>query len=245
MFHLDANARICGASKVQTPAGRDSVAKSAATPAAGRRAAALACIRHKRHPAVMVKISRVTTKSGDAGETGLGDGSRIAKTHPRIEAVGAVDEANSAIGVARAGLAEEFSEIDAQLGRIQNDLFDLGADLATPAAGHEPGNAPLRVTEAQVDRIEAATEALNAGLPPLKSFILPAGKSGAAELHLARALARRAERAVLALAESGAEVGTPVRLYVNRLSDFLFVAARYVCVKSDGETLWRPGGGGA
>lgn len=190
----------------------------------------------------MVKINKVTTKTGDGGETGLGDGGRIAKTDPRIEAIGAVDEANSAIGVARAALSGEAADLDAQLSRIQNDLFDLGADLSTPPTDRDLGYEPLRVTEAQVDWIEAQTETLNADLPPLKSFVLPAGKAGAAELHLARALARRAERAVLALSETAAEVAEPVRLYVNRLSDFLFIAARYVGVKSGSETLWRPGG---
>ena len=199
----------------------------------------------------MVRLNKITTRTGDDGETGLADGARLAKTHPRIEAIGAVDEANSAIGVARARLGPEFAALDDLLAQIQNDLFDLGAELSTPepapdpspepaeAQSPAPNPAPLRITEDQVARLEAALAQLNEGLPPLRSFVLPAGAHGGAELHLARALARRAERAILAVAARG----RPMRLYANRLSDFLFVAARYVNLKTGGEPLWRPGGG--
>ena len=176
----------------------------------------------------MVKLNRIYTRTGDDGSTGLVDGSRVAKTAARVAAMGEVDEANSAIGGA---LTAKLPAVVAdELLRIQNDLFDLGADLATP--GDLDG--ALRIVPAQVERLEAAIDALNRDLPPLTSFILPGG--AAAALHLARAITRRAERAVVAVED----IGGPARAYINRLSDYLFVAARVV---NDGaETLWQPGG---
>jgi cob(I)alamin adenosyltransferase len=161
------------------------------------------------------------------------DGSRVSKADPRMEAIGDVDEANSAIGVARVALGA--GEIDAMLSRIQNDLFDLGADFATPAgiAG------ALRIQPSQVAWLEQAIDALNAPLDPLTSFVLPAGTPGAAALHLARAITRRAERA--AVAAAGAGLSADALAYLNRLSDFLFVAARVVNQSAGGDVLWQPG----
>ncbi|KQN20607.1 cob(I)yrinic acid a c-diamide adenosyltransferase [Sphingomonas sp. Leaf33] len=183
----------------------------------------------------MVKLNRIYTRTGDAGTTGLVDGSRVSKADTRMAAIGDVDEANSAIGVARTAL--EDGAVANELARIQNDLFDLGADLATP--GDIPG--ALRVTPAQVERLEQAIDALNADLEPLTSFILPGGMPAAAHLHLARAIVRRAERAAVALADHAA-VGAPALAYVNRLSDYLFVAGRYVNQKGHADVLWVPGG---
>lgn len=183
----------------------------------------------------MVKLNRIYTRTGDAGTTGLVDGSRVSKADVRMEAIGDVDEANSAIGVARTAL--DSGPVADELARIQNDLFDLGADLATP--GDIPG--ALRVTAAQVERLERAIDMLNAELDPLTSFILPGGCAAAAHLHLARAIVRRTERAVVAMAEA-VDVGLTARAYVNRLSDYLFVAGRYVNQKGRGDVLWVPGG---
>jgi len=178
----------------------------------------------------MVKLNRIYTRTGDAGTTGLVDGSRVSKAEPVMTVVGDVDEANSAVGLAVAIGVE--AELAAELARIQNDLFDLGADLATPAgiAG------ALRVVPAQVERLERAIDAMNDALPSLTSFILPGGDNGAAALHLARATVRRAERAMVAAGVDGAALA-----YVNRLSDFLFVAARWVNRDGDGDVLWVPG----
>jgi len=188
----------------------------------------------------MVRLDRIYTRGGDAGATSLATGARRRKDDLRVEAYGDVDETNSAIGVARVGLAE--AELDAMLARIQNDLFDLGAELATPLDPGKP--APewrLTVTDAQVDRLEREIDALNAPLPPLKSFVLPGGTAAAAHLHLARAICRRAERVMVSLANADGEEVAPTALrYVNRLSDFLFVAARYVN-REQGDVLWRPG----
>ena len=178
----------------------------------------------------MVKLNKIYTRTGDAGTTGLVDGSRVSKADPLVTAIGDVDEANSAIGVARAALGG--GPLGALLARIQNDLFDLGADLATPAEIE----GALRVAPGQVDWLEAQIDALNADLTPLTSFILPAGDAGAAALHLARAVTRRAERAAVA-----ARAGAQPLVYLNRLSDFLFVAARAVNQKGTGEVLWVPG----
>lgn len=178
----------------------------------------------------MVKLNKIYTRTGDAGTTGLVDGSRVSKADPLVTAIGDVDEANSAIGVARAALGD--GPLETLLARIQNDLFDLGADLATPAEIE----GALRVAPGQVDWLEAQIDALNADLAPLTSFILPAGDAGAAALHLARAVTRRAERAAVA-----ARAGAQPLAYLNRLSDFLFVAARAVNQKGTGEVLWVPG----
>ena len=182
----------------------------------------------------MVKLTKIYTRTGDAGTTGLVDGSRRSKADARLVAIGEVDEANSAIGVA--SLSVEGA-IAARLTRIQNDLFDLGADLATP--GEVEG--ALRILPEQVARLEAEIDAMNADLAPLTSFILPGGGPAAAHLHLARAIARRAERAAVALAGHEA-VNGPALAYLNRLSDWLFVAARVVNQKGASDVLWVPGG---
>ncbi|MHA6724111.1 cob(I)yrinic acid a,c-diamide adenosyltransferase [Sphingomonas sp. RS2018] len=182
----------------------------------------------------MVKLTKIYTRTGDAGTTGLVDGSRVSKADPRMAAIGDVDEANSAIGVALSSLTDDV--VRAELGRIQNDLFDLGADLATPLEIE----GALRVTARQVERLEQAIDTLNADLAPLQSFILPAGDAGAAALHLARTVARRAERSVVACGES-TPLSPEVAAYINRLSDYLFVAARYVNQSAGSDVLWVPG----
>ena len=182
----------------------------------------------------MVTLSRIYTKTGDSGETGLGDGSRVSKASARITAIGAVDEANSAIGVARV-VAD--GEMDAMLARIQNDLFDLGADLSVPEDGRK-AEGRLRIAEAQVARLEGEIDALNANLAPLTSFILPGGTALAAHLHLARAIARRAEAAIVAMAAQETINSAAIR-YANRLSDHLFVMAR--AANGGEDVLWIPG----
>ena len=182
----------------------------------------------------MVKLNRIYTKTGDAGTTGLGDGSRVAKNAPRMEAIGAVDEANAALGLAR--LAAK-GKIDTLLAAIQNDLFDLGADLCVPDSGRKTA-AALRITDRQVTRLEREIDTFNAKLKPLNSFVLPGGTALAAELHLARTLVRRAERAMVALAETE-NVGAPAMRYINRLSDHLFVLSRTANRGKD--VLWVPG----
>ena len=177
----------------------------------------------------MVKLNKIYTRTGDAGTTGLVDGSRVSKANPVMAAIGDVDEANSAIGVA-VPLVEP--RLRAELSRIQNDLFDLGADLATP----EGIAGALRIVPAQVAWLEAAIDAMNDALSPLASFILPAGDNGAAAMHLARAIVRRAERAMVAAEAMGAAL-----MYINRLSDYLFVAARWVNREGGGDVLWVPG----
>jgi len=189
----------------------------------------------------MVRLNRIYTRTGDDGTTGLGDGSRVRKDDLRVEAYGTVDETNAAIGMARVALAGNAG-IDAMLMRIQNDLFDLGADLCTPDTGEPLGYEPLRIVASQVEALERDIDALNARLAPLRSFVLPAGAPGAAALHLARTISRRAERVMVALAADPDErIGTPAMHYINRLSDFLFVASR--CVNNDGanDVLWVPG----
>ncbi|HEU4961303.1 MAG TPA: cob(I)yrinic acid a,c-diamide adenosyltransferase [Sphingomonas sp.] len=179
----------------------------------------------------MVKLNKIYTRTGDAGTTGLVDGSRVSKADPRMAAIGDVDEANSAVGVAIASLPG--GSLGDELARVQNELFDLGADLATPA-GIEGA---LRMTANQVARLEAAIDALNADLAPLTSFVLPGGDPAAAALHLARAVTRRAERSAVEIGDAN-----PAALaYLNRLSDFLFVAARYVNKTGTGDVLWQPG----
>ncbi|MGF1629038.1 MAG: cob(I)yrinic acid a,c-diamide adenosyltransferase [Kiloniellaceae bacterium] len=188
----------------------------------------------------MVKLTRIYTKGGDKGKTALGSGKRVAKHHPRVAAYGTVDEANAAVGLARlhtAGLPDPA--VDAILGRVQNDLFDLGADLATPQV-ENPQYPPLRIVAEQVDRLEGEIDRLNAGLAPLNSFVLPGGTPAAAYLHLARTVTRRAEREITQLAESETINPEAVR-YVNRLSDLFFVMSRYVNDRGAGDVLWEPG----
>ncbi|RUM25021.1 cob(I)yrinic acid a,c-diamide adenosyltransferase [Rhizobium vallis] len=189
----------------------------------------------------MVKLNKIYTKTGDDGTTGLVSGPRRTKDDLRVEAYGTIDEANSAIGLARLHTSG-LPDLDAMLMLIQNDLFDLGADLATPDTGEPPAYEPLRIVETQVDRIERDIDQLNAGLEPLKSFILPGGSPAAAYLHLARTVARRAERLIVALARTEGEiVGEAAMKYVNRLSDFLFVAARHANDQGQADVLWVPG----
>ena len=181
----------------------------------------------------MVKLNKIYTKTGDSGETGLTDASRVGKSSPRIEAIGAVDETSSAIGVAR---LDAEGDNDAMLARIQHDLFDLGADLSMPGEGAND----LRIVPAQVERLEREIDAMNGRLSPLTSFVLPGGTAFAAHLHLARAISRRAERAIVALA--GKETVNPALLqYINRLSDHLFVMARAANDQGMGDVLWVPG----
>ncbi|MEK9968785.1 MAG: cob(I)yrinic acid a,c-diamide adenosyltransferase [Ferrovibrio sp.] len=188
----------------------------------------------------MVKLDRIYTRGGDKGMTSLGNGERVPKHDLRVEAFGAVDEANAAIGLAR--LHTAGSDLDAMLSRIQNDLFDLGADLCTPEQeDDDPRRRPaLRVAQVQVDRLEAEIDAMNARLSPLTSFILPGGSAAAAHLHLARTIVRRAERLVTALQD--AERINPAALsYINRLSDHLFVAGRHANQDGAADVLWVPG----
>lgn len=189
----------------------------------------------------MVKLNKIYTRTGDAGDTGLVDGSRRPKYDVRLAAIGEVDEANSAIGLAR---LESRGEYDDMLKRLQHDLFDLGADLATPLApprkGMEDGVAALRIVAAQVARLEREIDALNEHIDPLNSFVLPGGSKLAAALHLARAIARRAERAACELAAKE-EVNPEAVRYLNRLSDFLFVLARAANENGSRDVLWEPG----
>jgi cob(I)alamin adenosyltransferase len=191
----------------------------------------------------MVRLNKIYTRTGDDGTTGLGSGERRRKDDLRVEAYGTVDEANAAIGLARLSTADD-KPIDAMLSAIQNDLFDLGAELATLPTDTPPPYEPLRMTQAQVDRLEREIDRLNADLSPLRSFVLPGGTKAAAALHLARTITRRAERLMVALA-AAEPVGAPALKYVNRLSDFLFVAARYVNHNAEGDgagdVLWVPG----
>ena len=190
----------------------------------------------------MVKLNKIYTRTGDGGTTGLVDGSRIAKSAPLMAAVGDVDEANSAIGLAAAAL-DPASDEAAMLSRIQNELFDLGADLATPADaehGFGPHDMALRIVPGQIARLEAEIDGMNEALESLRSFILPGGTEAAARLHLARAVTRRAERAAVA---AGAERDlNPLALsYLNRLSDHLFVLTRHINAAAGGDILWKPG----
>ena len=186
----------------------------------------------------LVKLNKIYTRTGDKGTAGLVDGSRVAKNSARMLAIGEVDEANSAIGVAIAALSEGQS-FAGQLRMIQNELFDLGADIATPF-GTEFEEHALRMVPRQVTRLEEEIDAMNADLSPLTSFILPGGSPTVAALHLTRATIRRAERACVALAAEE-QVGEAALAYINRLSDHLFVAARWVAAAEGGDVLWRPG----
>lgn len=190
----------------------------------------------------MVKLNKIYTRTGDDGTTGLGSGERRLKSDLRVEAYGAVDEANACIGMARVHTAIEHPDIDAMLYRIQNDMFDLGADLSTPDTGKDLGYEPLRIIASQTTRIEADIDALNAGLEPLRSFVLNGGSPAAAALHLARTVARRAERVMVALAQDpGEHVNREGIRYINRVSDLLFVAARVVNDNGKADVLWVPG----
>lgn len=184
----------------------------------------------------MVRLTRIYTKGGDAGETSLGDGARVPKDALRVEAYGTVDEANAAVGLAR---LRTKGEADAMLARIQNDLFDLGADLCRPGLPAS-GDKALRVNDAQVERLEREIDAMNAKLAPLNSFVLPGGTPAAAALHLARTITRRAERLAVALAR-GQPVNPAAIRYLNRLSDHLFVLGRHVNDDGARDVLWVPG----
>jgi cob(I)alamin adenosyltransferase len=190
----------------------------------------------------MVKLTKIYTRTGDDGSTGLVDGSRVSKADARLHAIGEVDEANSTLGVAISALERDEGDaaLVAGLRRIQNDLFDLGADIATPGDSFDPSLMELRIVTGQVDWLESAIDAANDSLPPLTSFILPGGSEAAATLHVARATTRRAERALVA---ASAEVAiNPLAVqYLNRLSDYLFVLCRVVNVTRGGDILWVPG----
>lgn len=190
----------------------------------------------------MVVLNRIYTRTGDSGETALGNGERRPKWDLRVTAYGTVDETNAAIGVARLHTSVESELVDAMLHRIQNDLFDLGADLCTPDTGADLGYEPLRIVPAQVSRLETEIDLLNNDLQPLRSFVLPGGSPGSAALHVARTVCRRAERLVAELAADGNErVGDAALQYINRLSDFLFVASRHLNLSQGGDVLWTPG----
>jgi cob(I)alamin adenosyltransferase len=189
----------------------------------------------------MVTLNKIYTRTGDAGDTGLATGERVAKHNVRVEAYGTVDELNALIGVARLACTAD-PELDAVLGRIQNDLFDLGADLATPERGEPLAWEALRIVPGQVVRLETEIDALNEPIPPLDSFILPGGTPLAAHLHVARTVARRAERCVGALrAIAGEQVSDAAFQYLNRLSDLLFVAGRRANANGAGDVKWVPG----
>jgi cob(I)alamin adenosyltransferase len=189
----------------------------------------------------MVVLNKIYTRTGDNGTTALGNGERRPKFDLRVEAYGTVDEANAAIGLARLH-TNALPELDTMLSRIQNDCFDLGADLATPGEEGKAGHEPLRITDEQVRRVEADIDRLNAGLEPLRSFILPGGSPVSAALHHARTVARRAERQMVELAARPGETVNPAALrYINRVSDFLFVAARHANDGGKADVLWVPG----
>ncbi|MDX2265002.1 MAG: cob(I)yrinic acid a,c-diamide adenosyltransferase [Hyphomicrobiales bacterium] len=190
----------------------------------------------------MVVLTKIYTRTGDAGVTSLGSGARVSKHDARISAYGAVDEANAFIGVARQTLTDAQTDLDAILALIQNDLFDLGADLCVPPDADTGGREPLRIIDTQVTRLEQEIDRLNADLRPLTSFVLPGGSPQSAALHVARTVVRRAERAMVELAAlTPGAVGEPAMKYVNRLSDFLFVASRHVNDKGARDVLWKPG----
>jgi len=189
----------------------------------------------------MVVLNKIYTRTGDDGTTALGTGERRKKYDLRVAAYGTLDEVNAALGVARLHTGAD-PRLDAALSRVQNDLFDVGADLCTPGQGKGPGGARLTVTQQQVTWLEAEIDRLNAELAPLRSFVLPGGGAASAYLHLARTVCRRAERLIAELKDQADESVTPeVLQYVNRLSDFLFVAARHANDKGAGDVLWKPG----
>ncbi|HZG09771.1 MAG TPA: cob(I)yrinic acid a,c-diamide adenosyltransferase [Allosphingosinicella sp.] len=185
----------------------------------------------------MVRLNRIYTRTGDQGLTGLSDGSRMSKASPRAQAIGDVDEANSALGIALLHMDGE----EARMARaIQNEMFDLGADLATPGEDFAPSEMTLRIVQPQIDRLEREIDAMNEGLEPLRSFILPGGSQAAAHLHLARAIVRRAERSAVAAA-ADVPLNPLALIYLNRLSDHLFVLARVAAKAAGGDVLWQPG----
>ena len=191
----------------------------------------------------MVVLNRIYTRTGDKGDTALGSGTRVSKAHLRIQAYGTVDETNAVLGLVRLHTtAETFSKLDTMLARIQNELFDLGADLCVPGTGEKLDHEPLRILPKQVGRLEAEIDDLNQDLAPLRSFVLPGGHAAAAHLHLARTVCRRAERLIVELkSQDGEHVSESALTYINRLSDFLFVASRWVNAKTSGDILWVPG----
>jgi cob(I)alamin adenosyltransferase len=191
----------------------------------------------------MVKLNKIYTRTGDDGSTGLVDGSRLSKADARLHAIGEVDEANSSLGVAIAALECDAGDVSlvAGLRRIQNDLFDLGADIATPGKTFEPSPMELRIVASQIDWLESSIDEANDSLPPLTSFILPGGSEAAATMHVARATVRRAERALVAAA-SDVSINPLALNYLNRLSDYLFVLCRAINVTGGGDILWVPGG---
>jgi cob(I)alamin adenosyltransferase len=190
----------------------------------------------------MVVLSKIYTRTGDKGTTALGSGERVPKHALRIAAYGTVDETNASIGMVRVHLGDTEPKLDTMLVRIQNDLFDLGADLCVPDRGEKLEYEPLRVTDAQVKRLEQEIDEMNAELKPLRSFVLPGGTPAAAALHMARTISRRAERLMVELASDANEpVGAAALKYINRLSDYLFVASRFVNHHATGDVLWVPG----
>ena len=190
----------------------------------------------------MVVLNKIYTRTGDDGTTALGTGERVSKTSPRVSAYGTVDETNAAIGWARTQLGSDHATLDARLSRIQNDLFDLGADLCVPDRGSSTSRPALRITDPQSKRLEDEIDEMNQGLQPLRSFVLPGGAPAAAALHVARTTCRRAEREMVALAALPDEpVSAAALQYINRLSDFLFVASRAINAIGPGDVLWVPG----
>jgi cob(I)alamin adenosyltransferase len=191
----------------------------------------------------MIALTRIYTRTGDGGSTALGSGRRVSKSDLRIEAYGTVDETNAALGLARLHTAaEDLSSLDHMLARIQNELFDLGADLCLPEEPSEKSRGALRIQAEQVERLEREIDEMNRDLAPLRSFVLPGGHPAAAYLHLCRTICRRAERLIVALSETADEkVSGEVLSYVNRLSDHFFVASRWVNARGPGDVLWSPG----
>ena len=190
----------------------------------------------------MVVLNKIYTRSGDAGTTALGSGERVAKHALRIAAYGTVDETNASVGMARVHLTQTDPVLDAMLLRVQNDLFDLGADLCMPDRGKELDHEPLRISDAQVKRLEQEIDQMNSELKPLRSFVLPGGTPAAAALHVARTVSRRAERLMVELAAMPDEpVSAPALKFINRLSDLFFVASRYANDRGNSDVLWVPG----
>jgi cob(I)alamin adenosyltransferase len=191
----------------------------------------------------MVVLNRIYTRTGDKGETALGTGDRVSKAHLRIQSYGTVDETNAVLGLVRLHTGTEpYQKLDQMLARIQNELFDLGADLCVPETGKDLGYEPLRIAPTQYERIESEIDELNAEMTPLRSFVLPGGDPAAAYLHLARTVCRRAERLMVELAAQPDEhVSDGAIAYINRLSDFFFVASRWANARTGGDVLWVPG----
>ena len=191
----------------------------------------------------MVTLNRIYTRTGDGGDTALGSGERVSKAHLRIQAYGTVDETNAVVGLARLHTSQsDLQKLDTMLARIQNELFDLGADLCVPDTGQKLDYEPLRILPKQYERLEAEIDELNGELSPLRSFVLPGGHPAAAHLHLARTVCRRAERLIVELkAQTGEHVSEGAIAYINRLSDFFFVASRWANAKFSGDVLWVPG----